>query len=129
MATVSLRQWDARLITPSRALELVGDLGVYASQEWADHAQYEPEGGGPAAPGRWQINLRCQECGQSCAMLAQGRPGELVGVADTDAFTTSLGDLLSAVLRHRVMAHDLPLNRRSDDDGTGRAGAGNGQGD
>jgi hypothetical protein len=58
-----------------------------------------------------QNNLRCGECGQSCGLIGQAEPGRLDGVPD--GFRTTLGDLLSAVLRHRVMAHDQALNRSS----------------
>jgi hypothetical protein len=119
---MSLAEWDARLILPARALELVGDLGVYASVEWADLEQFHAEGGGTLQASRLQVNLRCADCDQSCGLLGQGKPGRLDGTPD--GFRTSLGDLLSGVLRHRVMAHDLPLNRGSDDGSGQQSGPG-----
>ena len=112
-------EWDDRLMPAARALELCGDWPLTASYELARLSQFEPEGGGEPQPDQWQINLRCavvrgykldapakalddsQACGQSCGMLAEsGRP-----------FVISLkGDLLAAVMRHMVMAHNLSLS-------------------
>ena len=98
-----LADWDPRLITPARALELAGDWPLIATAEQAILSQYETEGGGPPQPDRWQINLRCAKDDQSVGMLGDDTPGP--------AMQTTLGDLLSGVLRHLVMAHELSLSR------------------
>lgn len=100
-----LADWDARLLAPERALRLVADEPVYATCERAELSQFEAEGGGEVQPDQWQINLRHGPCGQSVAMLGYSTTGHVIGGA-----MTSNGDLLSAVLRHMVMAHDLPLS-------------------
>lgn len=92
-----LAEWDARLIDPERALWLAGDWPVYASHELAELSQYETE------PDRWQINLRCRKCDKSCGLLGAGA---LV-------YQTTIGDLLSGVLRHMVSAHDWSLSGAS----------------
>lgn len=97
-----LADWDARLITPARALDLAGDWPLYASAELARLSQFEPEGGGPSQDDRWQINLRCAKDHQSVAMLGDDTPGPPA--------ETTLGDVLSGVLRHLVMAHDVSLS-------------------
>jgi hypothetical protein len=110
-----LADWNDRLLSPERALRMAGDWPVWASAELAELSQFQMEGGGPGQADRWQINLRCGAerhgggavCGQSCGML-----GENTGAAPV---LTSIGDLLSGVLRHMVMAHDQPLNGASDD--------------
>jgi hypothetical protein len=109
---MALADWDARLITPARALELAGDWPVWMSAEWADLAQFETEGGAVQAS-RWQLNMRCGKCGQSCGLLTQAKPGLLA--PSFERADTSPGDLLSGVLRHMVMAHDVPLNRSHND--------------
>ena len=93
-----LADWDPRLITPARALELAGDWPLIATAELAELSQFE---GGQAD--RWQINMRCAKDDQSVAMLGDDTPGPPA--------QTTLGNLLSGVLRHLVMAHELPLNR------------------
>jgi hypothetical protein len=101
-----LREWDARLITPEACLWLVGDLGVYFTCQRADLAQFEPEGGGPRQPDRLQINMRCCQCRQSIVMLATAGTAE----PEVSGGQTSIGDLMSDILRHQVMAHDQPLS-------------------
>ena len=93
-----LADWDPRLITPARALELAGDWPLIATAELAELSQFEGD-----QPDRWQINLRCAKDDQSVGMLGDDTPGPPA--------QTTLGDLLSGVLRHLVMAHELPLNR------------------
>jgi hypothetical protein len=97
---MALADWDARLITPERALRLAGDWPLYATAELAALSQFEPEGGGGRAIDRWQLNLRCRKDGQSITLLER----------DGASYETSLGDLLSAVLRHLVTAHDQSLS-------------------
>jgi hypothetical protein len=96
---MALADWDARLISPERALRLAGDWPVYATAELAELSQF-----GPEQADRMQVNLRCRKDGQSVGLL--GAPGV--------TYETSAGDLLSAVLRHLVTAHDLPLSGASD---------------
>lgn len=98
---MSLADWDRRLMTPERALRMVGDWPVYFDYGLSALSQFAPEGGGPAQADRFQVNMRCCNDAQSAAMVSDG----------TVAVTT-IGDLLSAVLRHMVTAHDLPLNQQ-----------------
>ena len=98
-----LADWDPRLITPARALELAGDWPLIATAELAELSQYETEGGGPPQADRWQINRRCAKCGQSVGMLGDDTPGP--------PMQSTIGDDLSGVLRHLVMAHDVSLSR------------------
>lgn len=96
-----LADWEPQLITPARALELAGDWPLIATAELAGLSQFE------GGIDKWQINLRCAKDDQSVAMLGDDTPGP--------PMQTNLGDLLSGVLRHLVMAHELPLNRRPDE--------------
>ncbi len=79
-------QWDPRLITAAEAIGLAGDWPVTAAVTDGD------------------IVLLCAKdgCGQSAGQLRHG--GTTV--------IASAGDYLSAVLRHMVMAHDIPLDHR-----------------
>lgn len=97
--------WDARLITPARALGLAGDWELTATYELAELSQFEPEAGGPRAGDRWQVNLRCAVCSQSIADMGDG----------TGQVRVSVEGVLTAMLRHLVNAHDMPLS------GAGRA--------
>lgn len=97
---MALADWDPRLITPERALQLAGDWPVYAGMTKAELSQFGSQ------PDRMQINLRCRRCHQSCGLLSVPRGGPQ---AD-DGYLTSIGDLLSGVLRHLVTAHDLSLS-------------------
>jgi hypothetical protein len=111
-----LADWNPALLSPERALQLAGDWPLYASAETAELSQFEMEGGGHLAD-RPQINMRCGHerhgggpmCGQSCGLLGENRGPDTVPVL------TSVGDLLSGVLRHMVMVHDQPLNRSAND--------------
>lgn len=115
--------WDDRLISREQALALAGQWPLTATYELAELSQFEMEGGAPPLDDQWQINLRCSTakgwkpagpdraeaergdrgtaCGQSVAMLAAGG----------QAFTTNAEDILAGILRHMVMAHDVPLSR------------------
>lgn len=94
-----LSSYDPRLMTAERALELAGDWPVFVDVQYADLEQFGPDTGGPRQAGRWQANLRCMRCQQSCGQLgAQG-----------DTVATDIADLMSGVLRHMAMAHDVPL--------------------
>jgi hypothetical protein len=124
--------WDDRLISRDRALALTGRWPLTATYELAELSQFEMEGGGEPIPDRWQVNLRCSTargwrapapgprgaafpgdhrtpCGQSVAMLAAGG----------QAFVTNVEDIMSGILRHMVMAHDVPLSGagKADDSG------------
>lgn len=96
---MALADWHPKLITPDRAIRLAGDWPVYASYEHAPLSQFGDQ------DDRWQINLRCRKCRQSCGLL-----GRDWGIS----YETSVGDLLSGVLRHLVTAHDLSLSGASD---------------
>lgn len=103
---MALRDWDRRLITPESALWLTGDHGVYFTAEVAELSQFAPEGGA-RQPDQVQINLRCAECRQSVTLLA--------AIADlmaprVEGQPTTLGDLMSDILRHQVTAHDQSLS-------------------
>ena len=47
------------------------------------------------------FHLECAECGQSAGLLSQGE--------EMASWVVTTGELMSAVLRHMVMAHDQPL--------------------
>ena len=102
---MALADWDPRLMTPARALALVGDWPFYGSLDVAELSQFEPEGGGPRQPNQQQMHLRCGHCHQSMWLMA----GSSASGPLQSAMTTN-GDLLSAVLRHLVMAHDVSLS-------------------
>jgi hypothetical protein len=99
-----LADWDARLMSPARALELAGDWPVFFDLELAELSQFEPEAGSGTLADRWQVNMRCARCRQSCGQLGA------VQAAGFAPARTSIGDLLSGVLRHMVMAHDQAVN-------------------
>jgi hypothetical protein len=101
-----LADWDRRLIAPETALNLTGDIGVYFTCQRADLTQYEPEGGGPRLADQIQVNMRCSACHQSITLLARAGLAE----PEVSGQETSLGDLMSDILRHQVMAHDQPLS-------------------
>lgn len=98
--------WDSRLITPARHYELIATWPAYVTTELAELSQFETEGGGAGQADRWQSNLRCGRCGQSMGQLGDGGQANM----------TTMGDLTAGVLRHMVMAHDVPLS------GAGKAG-------
>jgi hypothetical protein len=107
---VALADWDPRLMSPERALRLVGDTRLYIGIGMARLSQFAPEGGGEAQPDRMQVNLRCQADGQSVMLLADS--SDLVLADNVTSFT--MGEMLSAVLRHLVMAHDVSLSGSPD---------------
>jgi hypothetical protein len=102
-------QWDDRLISRADALEIGGEHPVF----WS--AETPGDGGGLV------LVLRCGGCRRSCGTWHPGQQ-------------TDVNDVLAGVLRHLVMAHDVPLNkpareRMTDErdssgstDPTGRAG-------
>jgi hypothetical protein len=77
-------RWDRRLISAERAINLAGDWTI----------RFTPLEDGT-------FHAICEQCGQSCGQFYK---------ADA-LLETSPADLLSAVLRHMVMAHDVPLNK------------------
>jgi hypothetical protein len=87
--------WDERLISPERAMRLVLGTELYLDVS-----------GGVA-------HLRHVPCNQSVGMFWQ---------RDCRPMTTSPDDLIAAILRHMVMAHDQPLsgvaNERDNGDDT-----------
>jgi hypothetical protein len=90
--------WNDALISREQAARLAGAEPV--------HWHWDRDIGG--------LLLRHTSCGKSCGLWMPGQP-------------TTPDDVLSGVLRHLVMAHDLPLNhaardqRKNDErtDGTG----------
>jgi hypothetical protein len=74
-------QWDSRLISQAEALDIGGQHPVAFAVSAAGDA----------------LVLRCT-CGQSCGLWIPGQP-------------TDVNDILAGVVRHLVMAHDIPLNR------------------
>ena len=97
-------------MSPARALELAGDWPLYADLELAELSQFEPEGGGDRLPDQWQINLRCRVCDQSCGLLARAVVIGDAGEGRETVYQTTIAELLSGVLRHKVMAHGQALN-------------------
>ena len=87
--------WPDKMITQAEAMAKAGHWPVYAADDWT----------GPAGT----ISLRCGECQQSTGQLRRGGT----------TYNGSLDEMLSMVLRHMVMAHDVPLNtREASTDGT-----------
>jgi hypothetical protein len=103
---MALRDWDKRLITPETALALTGDRGVYFTAEVAELSQFAPEGGGARQADQVQVNMRCAECRQSITLLAAA---DLMAPR-AEGQPTTLGDLMSDILRHQVTAHDQSLS-------------------
>jgi hypothetical protein len=81
--------WPEKLITQAEAFVLAAAWPVYV-RSWFDSAN-GPERG---------INLYCGKCDQSCGQL--NREGAI--------YNGSLDEMLSMVLRHMVMAHDVALS-------------------
>lgn len=74
--------WPEQMITQAEAFGLAASWPVYAALDKNAH-----------------IYLACRKCHQSTGQLARG----LV------TYNGSLDEMLSMVLRHMVMAHDVPL--------------------
>lgn len=77
-----MEQWDPRLITPEQALRLTGDERLFL----------EPAGD--------EVHIRHGDCSQSIGVFWSQRQG----------IVTTPADIVSATLRHMVMAHDQALN-------------------
>jgi hypothetical protein len=92
--------WPEKLITQAEAFVLAGNWPVKATVGWSDDS---PRLDDP------DIDLRCGKCGRSTGQLRRGGT----------PYNASLDEMLSAVLRHMVMAHDVPLaGLRKDAGGT-----------
>jgi hypothetical protein len=89
--------WPEQLITQAEAFAKAADWPVYA--DW--------ESLGTGVEGI-TITLGCSICQRSCGQLRRGHV----------AYNGTLDQMLSMVLRHMVMAHDVPLNTRGADNGT-----------
>jgi hypothetical protein len=76
--------WPEKMITQAEAFALAASWPVYA---WFEEDQQRT------------ISLRCGRCDQSTGQLRRG------GVR----YNASLDEMLSMVLRHMVMAHDVSL--------------------
>ena len=86
--------WPEKLITQAEAFVLAADWPVYAAVSGDD------------------INLHCGKCDRSTGQLRRG-------LVNGTIYNGSLDEMLSAVLRHMVMAHDVPLaGLRKEHDGT-----------
>jgi hypothetical protein len=105
---MALADWDARLISPERALRLAGDWPLYASCEKAQLSEFGSQ------PDQWQVNLRCDKDHQSMGLLGTVKLRTDNTLASVYYESTSIGDLLSGVLRHLVTAHDIPLSGAPD---------------
>jgi hypothetical protein len=81
--------WPEKLITQAEAFVLAGNWPVYV-RSWFDSAS-GPERG---------IGLYCGKCDRSCGQLRR----------EETTYSGSLDEMLSMVLRHMVMAHDVPLS-------------------
>jgi hypothetical protein len=81
--------WPEQLITQAEAFALASD--------WPVMVQGDTD----------KSNLMCGKCGRSCGQLRRA------GIA----YNASLDEILSMVLRHMVMAHDVHLNVRKEDAG------------
>jgi hypothetical protein len=87
--------WPDKLITQAEAFAKACDWPVMVQ----------------AGKGTGNINLHCGKCGRSCGQLRR----------DGIAYNATLDEVLSMVLRHMVMAHDVPLNTREAPGGHGHA--------
>lgn len=84
-----MTQWPEKFITPGRALKLAGQVPLRLVIR-------DTEPGHDLGPGVSQVHLCCIDCDQSVLFLA--------------ARLLTPEDVLTAALRHRVMAHDLVLS-------------------
>jgi hypothetical protein len=81
--------WPEKLITQAEAFGLAASWPVYV------HDIHSPNN----SPGDNDISLFCRQCAQAVGQLR--RQGT--------TYNGSLDEMLSSVLRHMVMAHDVPL--------------------
>jgi hypothetical protein len=82
--------WPEKLITQTEAFVLAAAWPVYVEQDSVGHLPEDD----------MDIVLRCGKCHQSTGQLEHG------GVP----YNGSLDEMLSMVLRHMVMAHDVALS-------------------
>jgi hypothetical protein len=76
-------QWDGRLLSQAEAYAIAGAHPVI----WTQHDE-DPR----------LLVLRCLECRQSCGVW-------------TVREQTTADDVIAAVVRHLVVAHDMPMNK------------------
>lgn len=92
-----MAEFDDRLMTAERLLKLAGDHPLVVSPD--------PKAEPPLLP---LLPLDCAECGRPVARLTD---------ADGFSYRVTAGQLLQDVLRHLVMAHDVPLSGREKENG------------
>jgi hypothetical protein len=80
--------WPEKLITQAEAFVLAA--------AWPVRVVVRGDSGNLAD---LDIDLWCGKCGRSCGQLRRGRT----------TYNGTLDEMLSMVLRHMVMAHDVPL--------------------
>ena len=92
--------WPEQMITQAEAFTLAADWPVYAHWPMAIDGALDHQ----------TILLRCGRCNGSTGQLRHGGT----------PYNASLDEMLSMVLRHMVMAHDVPLAglRKEATDGT-----------
>ena len=105
--TPSATGWPEQMITQAEAFGLAAKWPVRTEIVW--HMIDLPPGAHPTftislpmpADSGPEVVLRCAKdrCNQSCGQLARG----------SVTYNGSLDEMLSMVLRHMVMAHDVPL--------------------
>lgn len=107
------------------ALALAGAWPLTATDELAELSQFEMEDGRPGLPDQQQINLRCavtkgwkyDNSAEANSALDAGpcmQSVDLLAVAGQEVVRT-LDDILAGVLRHMVMAHNWPTNKKAQD--------------
>lgn len=105
-----LVDWRSDLITPERAIRIVGDVVVRTGFR---HAVTGP------ATNVWTIVLECQDCERSILeMLTSTETEEIDGERRERAYPFTVEAILSAVLRHRVTHHGEVLSGDRPDAGT-----------
>lgn len=101
-----LVDWRSDLITPERAIRIVGDVVVRTGFRH------------PTAS-VWTVVLECQDCGRSILeMLTSIETTETEGERRERAYPFTVEAILSAVLRHRVTHHEEVLSGDRPDAGT-----------
>ena len=81
--------WNTKLITPGEALTRTG--------RWPLRIGHRKDG---------SVHLECARCAQSAGLLSDGKGS---GTGKVGSWTVTTEELVSAVLRHMVMAHNEPL--------------------
>lgn len=80
--------WPEAMITQAEAFALAAAWPVAAAAAWQPYDPEDPD-----------VTLRCRTCNRSMGQLRRGGT----------AYNGSLDEMLSMVLRHMVMAHDVSL--------------------